>query len=302
MTGPSSAANIDVALVRRLIAMQFPQWTQLAIRPVAVSGWDNKTFHLGDDMLIRLPSASAYSAQVEKEQRWLPKLAPLLPVAIPVPLAMGSPAEGIDWHWSVYKWIEGETATIKSISDLNAFAISLAEFLLALQSIDATDGPEPGLHNFFRGGSLATYDHETRQAIEILGDKIDSESVKDIWALALSESWRHAPVWVHGDVSVGNLLLEGGRLCAVIDFGCSAVGDPACDLAIAWTFLHAESRDVFRRALPLDTATWARGRGWALWKALITLAGLTGSAKPAELAKCRETINAVIMDHQIGPS
>ena len=264
---------IDAALVRRLVATQFPQWADLPVEPVAFGGWDNRTFHLGDHMTVRLPSAAAYALQVEKEQRWLPRLAPHLPLPIPVPLAMGVPAEDYPWHWSVYRWLDGEIATIETHRRSAANSRRRwRDFLVALQRIDATGGPPPGPHNFYRGGPLTVYDGETRQALAALEGRIDTGAAREVWEAALAATWRGQPVWVHGDVASGNLLVRDGVLSAVIDFGSSAVGDPACDLYIAWTFLEGESREAFRAALPLDEATWARGRGWTLWKALITLA------------------------------
>jgi aminoglycoside phosphotransferase (APT) family kinase protein len=263
--------EINALLVSQLIASQFPQWNHLPVKPVALSGWDNRTFHLGFDMSVRLPSAEGYVAQVEKEHRFLPRLAPLLPLPIPVPLAKGIPGNGYPWPWSVYRWLEGENASLERITDLRQFAISLAEFLLALQRIDASDGPPGGAHNYYRGGSLMNYDAETRETIEQLAGEIDANLATEIWNAALESTWQGAPVWVHGDVASGNLLIKNGRLCAVIDFGCAAVGDPACDLVMAWTFFSGESREAFRATLCLDRATWARARGWALWKALITL-------------------------------
>jgi aminoglycoside phosphotransferase (APT) family kinase protein len=262
--------EIDTALVRSLVASQFPQWSELSIRPVEPGGWDNRTFFLGDTMSIRLPSAESYADQVAKEHQWLPKLALHLPLPIPMPLAKGVPADSYPWHWSVYRWIDGEIATRERIKDLNEFARALASFLKALHRIDVADGPTPGAHNFFRGGSLSVYDEETRQAIAALEGKIDTEQALHVWEMALSSTWNSAPVWVHGDVSAGNLLVENGNLSAVIDFGCCAVGDPACDLAIAWTLFEGASRRVFRESLSLDEETWARARGWTLWKALIT--------------------------------
>ena len=291
--------NIDVSLVRRLVAAQFPQWADLPIKPVEAGGVDNRTFHLGEDMAVRLPSGLWYALQVEKEQKWLPKLAPLLPLPIPVPLAMGLPAEGYPWHWSVYRWLGGETASSERIADLRQFATELAQFLVALQRIDATGGPIPGRHNFFRGGPLTVYDAETRQAIAALDGKIDTDATSEVWEVALKATWRGSPVWFHGDVAAGNLLVQGGRLTAVIDFGISGVGDPSCDLAIAWTFFGGESRDAFRVALQLDDATWARGRGWALWKALITLAEHIDN-DPLEAGRARHVIDEVLADHKCG--
>jgi aminoglycoside phosphotransferase (APT) family kinase protein len=289
--------TIDVALVQRLVTAQFPQWADLPIRPVERSGWDNRTFHLGQSMTVRLPSAAAYAPQVQKEHEWLPRLAPLLPLAIPVPLAMGEPADGYPWRWSIYQWLDGEPAASGRITDLREFATRLAEFLVALQRIDASGGPAPGPHNFYRGGSLTIYDAETRQAIAALDGSIDTDAVTAVWDAALGATWHGSPVWLHGDVAAGNLLVDGGRLSAVIDFGSSGVGDPACDLSIAWTFFGGESRDAFRAPLPLDRATWARGRGWTLWKALIVLAGLPGT-NPREVGKSRRIVGEVLVDHK----
>lgn len=266
---------IDERLVRSMVATQFPQWADLPVRSVASGGWDNRTFHLGGHMIVRLPSASDYAPQVEKENLWLPRLAPLLPLPIPTPLAIGNSAGGYPWRWSVYRWIEGETVAPDRIGDLSEFARSLAQFLIALQRIDPTDGPLPGAHNFHRGGSLRTYDGETRQAIVALTDRLDVAAASEVWDAALATTWQRAPVWIHGDISPGNLLVRDGRLSAVIDFGMLGVGDPACDLSIAWTLFEGESREAFRAMLPLDAGAWARGRAWTLWKALIVAAGLT---------------------------
>ncbi|MDG4879531.1 aminoglycoside phosphotransferase family protein [Mesorhizobium sp. WSM4935] len=288
--------TIDTDLVRRLVDAQFPRWRHLPVSPVAFGGWDNRTFHLGDKMTVRLPSAASYSLQVEKEQRWLPKLAPVLPLPIPEPLAMGEPAEGYPWHWSVYRWIEGETAKTGRIADPLAFALSLADFLVALRGIDPTDGPMPGQHNFHRGGPLALYDGEATQAIAALEGRIDAQAATTVWEAALAATWSGSPVWFHGDVASGNLLVEDGCLSAVIDFGTSGIGDPSCDLAIAWTFFEGASREAFRARIAVDDATWARGRGWALWKALITVAG--HDANQTEVERQRRAIDEVLADHQ----
>jgi len=287
--------KIDAALVTRLIARQFPRWTHLSVRPVDAGGWDNRTFRLGDEMSVRLPSAAAYAAQVDKEQVWLPRLAPQLPLAIPRPLARGAPDLGYPWPWSVYEWIAGECATREGIADLGAFAIDLGTFIAALQRSDTTGAPAPGTHNFWRGGPLAVYDEETRNAIDALGDRVDRSTARRAWDAALAAAWRGKPVWVHGDVATGNLLVRDGRLAAVIDFGCAAVGDPACDTVIAWTFLSGASRRAFRSTLGVDAATWARGRGWALWKALITLERYADDAV-VEARAARRTLGAVLTD------
>jgi aminoglycoside phosphotransferase (APT) family kinase protein len=291
--------DITVSLVRQLVAAQFPEWANYPIAPVTWSGWDNRTFHLGDTMLVRLPSAAGYADQVAKEHRWLPSLAPLLPLPIPVPLALGHPAHGYPWHWSIYRWLDGQNAVIGHIADLRQFAIDVAQFLAALQRINPAGGPPPGPHNFWRGGPLATYDADTRQSLAILDGDIDTETATAVWHTALTNTWHDEPVWVHGDVAVGNLLVEHGRLCAVIDFGCSCVGDPACDVVIAWTLLEGDSRRAFRSTLQVDDGTWARGRGWALWKALITLVEYKNT-DPTKAADARRIINQVLADYTHG--
>jgi len=295
--GPAATVRIDESLVRMLVAEQFPQWADLPIKPVELSGWDNKTYRLGEQMSIRLPSAQAYAGQVDKEHKWLPRLAPRLPLPIPVPLAIGIPAFGYPWRWSVYRWLEGENASVERIDGLNCFAVALARFLRDLQQIDPAGGPQPGKHNFFRGGPLAVYDIETRHAIEKLDGEIDPGAVTAVWEASLAATWRGRPVWIHGDVSADNLLIRVGRLSAVIDFGCTAVGDPACDLTIAWTLFSGRSRESFGAALPADEATWARARGWALWKGLITLAEHLNTQR-SKADRARRTIDEVLIDHR----
>ena len=293
----ADGVDIDVSLVRRLVATQFPRWADLPIRPVEFDGVDNRTFRLGEEMSVRLPSAERYALQVEKEHRWLPKLAPHLPLPIPVPLAKGAPGEGYPFPWSVYRWIEGETATAGRLADMPGFAVALAGFLSALGRVDPAGGPPPGQHNFFRGGPLTVYDAETRRAIAALEGRIDTDAASAVWEAALGATWHGPPVWFHGDVASGNLLVEGDRLSAVIDFGTSGVGDPSCDLAIAWTLFEGESRDAFREALGPDEATWARGRGWTLWKALITLAEHVDT-NPSEAERARRVLDRVHADHE----
>lgn len=290
--------DIDTDLVRRLIASQFPQWAELSVQPVTPGGWDNRTFRLGNEMKVRLPSAESYVAQTKKEFDWLPKLAPLLPLPVPALLAMGLPAEGYPWPWSVYRWIEGHPATLERIADPCMFATSLAGFILALQRIDPTGGPAPGAHNFFRGGLLTIYDEGTRSALKILGDAVDAKDTAAVWDAALNATWSGPSVWVHGDVAAENLIIQNGQLNAVIDFGLLAVGDPACDLTIAWTLLEGEGRQAFKAAVQHDEATWARARGWALWKALITLPKHNSTS--IEAAKLHRVIDAVTAEHKPG--
>lgn len=267
---PPRRLTVEPELVRRLVADQFPQWAGLPIRPVANGGWDNWTFHLGSAMSVRMPSADEYALAVDKEHRWLPRLAPQLPLPIPVPLAKGAPDAGYPYSWSVYPWIRGAQATERDIADPIRFALDLAEFVAALRSVDPTDGPGPGLHNWYRGGTLRTYRPAVDRALTALDGHLDVALAHEIWKHSLDAPWDGKPTWFHGDIAQGNLLLDNGKLTAVIDFGTCGVGDPACDLAIAWTLLTAEGSQAYRERLAVDDATWTRGRGWALWKTLAT--------------------------------
>jgi aminoglycoside phosphotransferase (APT) family kinase protein len=266
---------IDTALVRRLVAAQFPQWAELPIRPVDASGVDNATYRLGEDMSVRLPRLPRWIGQVEREQRWLPWLAPQLPLPIPAPLARGVPGESYPFPWSVYRWLDGENATLDHIADPRRAAVELAGFLAALQGIDASGGPPPEWSNGFRGVPMgderdsATVETRVRPKIAALKGLVDTDGITAVWEAALAApAWERPPVWIHGDPSPANLLARDGRLSAVIDFGTLAVGDPACDLIAAWAFMPAEARAVFRAELSVDDATWARGRAWGLTSCL----------------------------------
>jgi aminoglycoside phosphotransferase (APT) family kinase protein len=216
--------NISIRLVRQLLAAQFPQWAGLPIEPVIPLGTDNAIYRLGTEMVVRLPRRERPSQTLEKERLWLPRLAPHLPFAIPIPRAHGTPAEGYPFPWSVYGWLKGGHATINSVTDLNQLATDLARFVTSLQRIDTTGGPSPGPHNFFRGAPLATRDEVPRAAIGSLGKTIDGDVVTAAWDAALrAPEWKGPPTWVHGDLDSRNLLVDRGRLCAVIDFGGSGL-------------------------------------------------------------------------------
>lgn len=291
---------VDADLARRLVAAQFPQWADLPVAGVRLDGWDNRTFRLGAELAVRLPSGEAYALQVDKEQAWLPRLAPHLPLPIPRPVARGVPGEGYPYPWSVYAWLDGEPAAVAPVHDPVGLAAALGRFLAALQRVDAAGGPEPGPHNFFRGGPVSTYAGEAERAVAALGDEIPAGAVRRVLDDALATRWECDPVWVHGDVAAANLLVRDGRLAAVIDFGSAAVGDPACDVVIAWTFLSGTSRDAFRSVVGVDRSTWARGRGWALWKAVITLVGDLERGDGAAAAGTRRVIARVVADHASG--
>lgn len=263
-------ARTDVPLVRRLIAGQFPQWAALPIEQVDHYGTDHDIYRLGDQLSVRMPRRGWAAGQAAKERRWLPKLAPHLPLAVPVQLAMGEPAEGYPFAWSVYEWLPGANAN-GTLHDLDQAAVDLAAFVTALRRADSTCAHPrpPGA----RGGPLAESDEPVRRSIARLGDRIDGKAALRSWEESLEAPvWDGPEVWVHGDLLPGNLLVVEGRLSAIIDFGALNVGDPACDLQPAWNVFAGENRARFRAELGVDDASWLRGRGWALSQAVNALA------------------------------
>jgi len=262
-------AETDVALVRRLLAGQFPHWAGLQVEPVASYGTDHDIYRLGDRLAARLPRIGGAVEQAVMEAQWLPKFAPHLPLAIPVPLAMGRAAEGYPFAWSVCTWLPGDDASA-AIEDLDQAAVDLAGFVTALRQADTTGAPPPPRRG--RGGPLPKLDELVRGAITQLGDRIDADAALRSWRESLSApAWDGPTAWVHGDLLPGNLLVTGGRLSGVIDFGCLNVGDPAVDLLPAWNVFTGDSRLRFRAELGADEASWLRGRGWALYQAVLAL-------------------------------
>ena len=314
---PFDPASITPAVVARLITEQFPAWGDLPVRPVETPGHDNRTFHLGDALLVRLPSGPGYAPQIAREQAWLPSLAERVRLPISVPVAHGRASRAYPFDFTVTRYLPGEPATREGVADLRRFARDLAAFLREWQAIDALGGPRPSADNCYRGAPLTVYDAETRRALADLADDLDAWDqtpahapgelrgrawLEHLWDEALASPWTRTGVWVHGDIAPGNLLVRDGVLCGVIDFGCLAVGDPACDYAIAWTFLDAPARRVFAAELALDAASLARGRAWALWKALITYRseepGRAGNARVvlAEILRERDAIRRTAPD------
>ncbi len=277
-----TTSDINRTLVQNLIRSQFPEWSDLPIEKIAFEGWDNRTFRLGNHMLIRLPSAEAYAESVHKEQKWLPFLAPELSLEIPEPLGMGHPCDMYPWNWSIYKWIQGKSANLYTFNDeqLEIIAHQLSHFLKELHQIKIDRAPEPGPHNFFRGAHPSVYDKETRRAITNLKSFLDCERMIALWEKSLESRWHQPFVWIHGDLSAANIIIRENRLKAVIDFGGTGVGDPACDLSIAWTFFKNKSREVFKKNMDLDSNTWERARGWVLWKALVILESQVDKTSP----------------------
>ena len=290
------SVHVDIPQAQRLVAAQFPEWTDLEVAAVPSSGVDNITFRLGEDKLLRMPRFARWTGQVTREQRWLPVLAPHLPLAVPTPLGKGRPGQGYPFPWSVYNWIDGTNAD--QITDFHQAAVDLADFLLALQEIDAEDGPPPEWSNGFRGVDL----HDDRDSpvvasrmaerIGALKGFFDVDAVTEVWQAGLdAPAWGGPPVWVHGDPVGANMIARDGRLAAVIDFGTLAVGDPACDLIAAWGFLPADARAEFRQLLAVDDATWARGRAWGLTSILPSEADL---ADPERAARAHRALTEIV--------
>jgi aminoglycoside phosphotransferase (APT) family kinase protein len=289
--------DIGLELVHTLVESQFPEWADLDIEPVHPKGTDNALFRLGDDMVARLPRLARTSATLKKEVEWLPRLAPFLPLRVPLPLANGAPEGSYPFVWSIYTWLDGDQAIAEHIADQAQAANDLARFISALRSIDSASGPPPGEHNFFRGASLWDRDERTRACIASLDEAIDTDGAAVIWEDALAAS--HLPVenvWIHGDLDSRNVLAQGGRLVAVIDWGGLAVGDPACDAMVAWKMFSGESRTAFRSVLKVDDATWTRARGWAVSQAVIALDYYTAETNPTLVAEARRWLTEAIND------
>ncbi|MGW9246981.1 aminoglycoside phosphotransferase family protein [Streptomyces badius] len=260
---------IEPSLVRGLIAAQFPHWADLPVEAVDASGTANAIYRLGADKAVRLPRTEGSAADVATEHRWLPRLAERLPFPVPLPLAQGVPDEAFPRPWSVCTWLDGANpAPGDGSSSSDLLAADLAECVLALRRVDPAQAPPA-----YRSEPLASRDATTREALVSLAGIVDAEVVAAAWDEALSAPpFAAAPVWVHGDLQPGNVLVADGRLAAVIDFGCTGLADPAVDLIAAWYLLTAGARETFRTAVAADDATWARGRGWALSIALLELA------------------------------
>ncbi|MFC4468640.1 aminoglycoside phosphotransferase family protein [Streptomyces xiangluensis] len=260
-----SRPAIDAALARRLVDTQFPQWAELPLKLLDPAGSDHVIYRLGEDLSVRLPRHAGASRQAVKESEWLPRLAPHLPLAIPVPAGVGEPDFDYPWPWAVSRWLDGDVATAEMLADSSRTAVQLAEFLTALQAFVPEDFPVEDAREDLTGRPLADRDRATRAAIAEVDGAFDAVAMTELWDAALSApGWDRPPVWFHGDFHTGNLLTVAGRLSAVIDFGELGIGDPACDLTIAFTLMSARSRAAFRATLGVDDATWTRGRGWAL--------------------------------------
>jgi aminoglycoside phosphotransferase (APT) family kinase protein len=287
----------SVTVVRRLLETQFPELAARPIHVVTSRGTDHALYRIGRDLVARLPRREVNVESLEKERRWLPRLAPHLPLDVPLPVADGQPGEGYPFAWSIYRWLDGQPAYRERPADSAQAARELASFVGALQRIDPTDGPPPGAHNVFRGEPLDRRDTRTRAAVDVLAGTLDADAVLTIWRRALeAPAWDGAPAWIHGDLDARNLLVTDGRLTGVIDFGCLGVGDPACDVMVAWKMLPANAREIIRTALDVDDATWERARGWALSQAVTALSYYTLETNPVLVNEAQHWLRELLRD------
>lgn len=267
--------EIDEGLVRGLLAAQFPRWAELPLRRVESAGTDNAIFRLGDNYSVRLPRRGGPETPESREMTWLPRIAPQVPLEIPVPVAQGKPGGGYPWYWEIHTWVQGDMVPIEQIDAVQA-ARDLAAFMAALQRIDLADGPQG------RGIPLAKRDEEFRYWMTKFNvNPALAAAASAVWDEALAAPpWSGPPVWHHGDLDMRNWLVRDGRICGVIDWGMMGVGDPACDVMVAWKLHSPEARDAFREALQPDEATWARARGWVVSQAVAILAYYTPDNNP----------------------
>ena len=252
--------DTDCELVRRLLATQHPQWADLPIERVQSAGTDNAMYRLGDELAVRMPRIHWAIDTIAKERRWLPVLAPHLPLAVPLPVAPGDPDDDFPYPWSVVQWVPGDTATLELLDDPVQVARDLAAFVLALRAVDPSNGPQ---HR--RGRPVRLQDKSVRASVAGLRGEVDGDAILEAWQRVLeTPDYEGPPVWSHGDLSYLNLLARDRQLCGVIDWGTCGVGDPAIDTIVAWSLLPADARDVYREALGVDDAIWERGKGWVL--------------------------------------
>jgi aminoglycoside phosphotransferase (APT) family kinase protein len=281
--------GIDAGLVRRLVAVQFPALAGLPVRAVRSTGTVNAIYRLGDDLCARLPRLQRYTSDLVDELRWLPWLAPHLSLQVPEPVAVGHPASGYPFPWAIYRWIDGQPYADELVGDERRAAADLARFVAELRTIDPVAGaPRAGRR------PLRELDAATRTAIDSLRTVIDRDAATAAWEHALrAPAWHGTPVWIHTDLLRSNLLVDGGRLSAVIDFGAAGVGDPAADVIAAWSAFGRVGRQTFRAALGVDDGTWNRARGFALHQAVLIIP-YYAETNPVFAASAKRTVGEIL--------
>jgi aminoglycoside phosphotransferase (APT) family kinase protein len=286
--------DIDDMLVRRVLAAQFPQWSELPIERVASDGTVNAIFRLGQELAVRLPLVDRAVHDLDRELRWLPVFAPHVPLGIPMPVAVGEPDGSYPWRWAVYRWLPGETWDRVVPADERRAAEDLAGFVIALRALDPKDGPRSEAGG--RGAPVRFRDELVREAIARVVDDFDADALVAAWERSLAApDWDGSSTWLHADLLPGNVLVSDGRLSGILDFGGVCIGDPACDVIPAWALFSSSARDAYREALGVDDATWLRARGWALSIGLIALPYYR-ETNPGFAGVARRTIRAVLDD------
>lgn len=282
--------DIGPELVGRLVAAQFPRFADLPISAFRSTGTVNAIYRLGDQLCVRLPRLQRWAQSLDKELSWLPKLAPCISLRVPEPVARGKPASGYPFAWAIYRWISGQPYRDDLVHDEHKAAEDLAQFVLELRRVAPLGAP--------RGGRrpLRALDAVTRASIEASRNVIDSYAAAAAWESALeAPAWDGAPVWIHTDLLRPNLLVDGGHLCAVIDFGGVGIGDPAADVIAAWSVLGPAGRATFRCALDVDDGTWIRARGYALHQAVMIIPYYS-ETNPGFVALAKRTVDEVLAE------
>ena len=250
-----SRFDVDNNLARTLIDSQFRQWSRFPLEKIISSGTDHTIYRLGDELSVRFPVSTAAADQAAKEHIWLPRMTGFA-VAIPKVIGAGRPANEFPFAWSVMNWLDGNDAPTDGIVDWVKAAEDLGQFVTELRNQNSFGAPMAGKHNAFRGTALINLDHIARNAIDALGDVFDKADLLHIWEQAMDvPPWTGPPQWIHGDIHAANIVARNGHIAGIIDFGLMGVGDPACDLAPAWSFLPSHARDTFRAAVDVDDTT-----------------------------------------------
>lgn len=289
---PAAEVTISHELIHTLLKEFVPEFSDLPLT-LHGEGWDNEIHRLGNEHAVRLPRREAAATLIENEQRWLPELGPTLPLAIPVPTHAGKPAFGFPWHWSIVPWFPGVPFAHAPQPSTGRLIDDLSQFLNALHVPAPDDAP----HNPYRGVALSQRTNGVHERIDAIPE-VDGASLHELWdELADTPEWGGEPIWIHGDLHPMNILVRGGHLNAVIDFGDVTAGDPATDLAVAWMLFDSEARAEFRKHLTIDGRsvdihTWNRARAWALLYATTFLA--TSDDNPTMRRIGDDTLAAVL--------
>jgi aminoglycoside phosphotransferase (APT) family kinase protein len=282
--------DIDDNLVRSLLAMQFPDLASHPLDEVQSAGTVNVIYRLGEDLCVRLPRLRKWSDSLEKELTWLPRIAGRVSLGIPEPVGRGEAGGGYPFTWAIYRWLPGESLATDQLTDQSEISADLARFVLQLQALEPTGAPMSGRK------PLVDLDEMTRTAIRSAGDQLDRGRTMAAWEEALaSPAWDGVAVWHHCDLLPPNLLVDDGRLTAVLDFGSVGVGDPALDVVPAWSVFDAHARMTFRTGLEVDAGTWARARGYALHQALLIIP-YYAKTNPGFVDMALRTVRSVLDD------